>query len=435
MIEKRKKILVICYSYFPEQNPRAYRWTPILEFMSQNQYEIDVICSKYSQGKMLEKINGVNVFRTGKSIKSLFAGKNAGIKKGSNKNTCLNLKSKCLRILKIIYDRTWKKLYWPDYTCIWYFYAYSKAKTLARSNRYDAMISVSHPFNDHLIALKLKTDFPELKWIIDIGDPFCFLTELPSNNYKLYSKLNYFYEKKVFIACDKVAVTTKETKEIYADLFPESKEKIVVIPPLVPKDLIIKENNNEMGDNKIKLVFVGTLYRNIRSPEYLLKIYNSLLYTEYFPMLELHFYGNMDRCDELFEPYKNYIGSKIFIHGHVGRNIVQQAINNATILVNIGNTTFYQLPSKVVEYVNTGKPIINISKIENDSSSGFFKIYSRCLNINETEDIALESQCRRLFEFIKNPPEEVNQAEIETILRPYQLNSIVEEYGKLLNKV
>ena len=43
--------------------------------------------------------------------------------------------------------------------------------------------------------------------------------------------------------------------------------------------------------------------------------------------------------------------------------------------VNMGNTVNNQMPSKVVEYISTGKPILNLSVNEKCSTLGLMKRY------------------------------------------------------------
>lgn len=101
--------------------------------------------------------------------------------------------------------------------------------------------------------------------------------------------------------------------------------------------------------------------------------------------LELHFYGVLNDCKPCFDPYGDLLGSKIFIHGLVPRAEAVRAMQEATVLVNFGNSTAYQLPSKVVEYVMLGKPVLNVTKLDSDSSRNFFSDFAGVCNIAERE--------------------------------------------------
>lgn len=61
---------------------------------------------------------------------------------------------------------------------------------------------------------------------------------------------------------------------------------------------------------------------------------------------------------------------------------------NADILINIGNSVPVHLPSKTLEYINTGKPFVNFYKFDECPTLSYTKRYPLCLNLSEqNEDI------------------------------------------------
>ena len=115
-------------------------------------------------------------------------------------------------------------------------------------------------------------------------------------------------------------------------------------------------NKPETGDpflkgNRKKLLVVGTLYKKIRNPVFLLRLFDEILKTDTGENVELHFMGAVNECRTFFEAYQEIIGDKIILHGLCKRDDVVKAMSEADILVNISNRTCFQLPSKLVEYV------------------------------------------------------------------------------------
>src|SRR5262249_10931542 len=94
------------------------------------------------------------------------------------------------RLARALYGATVKQLLWPDYAFDWYPAARRAALALAASGRFDRLVSVSHPFTPHLVGLTVKHRQPRLRWLVDIGDPFSLLDEIPLNNPRLYRGLN-----------------------------------------------------------------------------------------------------------------------------------------------------------------------------------------------------------------------------------------------------
>jgi glycosyltransferase involved in cell wall biosynthesis len=436
------RILVISKSYYPAITPRAFRWTAISEHWANQGHSVDVLCSRSSTSLKYEVKNDVKIHRVGRkikeSLKSIFFKNNQNEKIGKNtgfqSKTFSRNRSKALNFIKWTYDYTWKKIYWPDSDCLWYFPAVSKAKQLVSKKDYDCIITVSHPFTGHLIGLTLKRGYQNIRWLVDIGDPFCFLDETPVNNSLLYKRLNYRIEGKVFEYADAVSVTTVPALEKYAQIFPESGRKISVIPPLLSPAKSNNTTNQAFSkDEKIRMVFIGTLYKTIRNPKYLLKIFEMLLDTKIGHRIELHFFGAIHDCGAVFDNYLSLLDNKIWLYGRVEKDQANKAMHEADILINIGNDTVYQLPSKVVEYAWTGKPVINIAKHPNDSSTIFFNSYSPSLNLVENSDCPDSKTIDLIVEFVTNPPVMI-KSRIETWLNQFRIEQIAASYDRRISK-
>ena len=62
-------------------------------------------------------------------------------------------------------------------------------------------------------------------------------------------------------------------------------------------------------------------------------------------------------------------------------------IRQADILVNINNSVENQLASKLIDYICTGKPILNLCKKKNCPSLQYVSKYPYCMNIFEKKEI------------------------------------------------
>ena len=437
------KVLIITPLYAPSIDPRAFRWTAISEHWVSQGHSVDVLSGWRTGLAREETRNGVRVCRVGgaitENIRSFLekAGDRPGRENGSTSVPLPSMRgippaSNLASSIKALLTKGLEKIWWPDYAWFWYRPAVRKARVLLSAREYDCLISVSNPFTGHLVGYSVHRRFPSLPWIVDLGDPFSFIEEVPRNNRKLYGDLDVRWEKKVFRAAGAVSVTTKGTKERYERAIPECAGKIFVIPPLLsgpgqepPGGRIFPE------DGKLRLVFVGTLYRAIRNPDFLLDLYGKLLETPLADRLELHIFGNINDCSECFAPFGQLLGEKIFLHGVVSRDVVFRAMREGTILVNIGNNTSYQLPSKVVEYASFGKPIVNLVKIENDSSVEFFSRYPAFLSLLDTGAAPGEDTATKLGRFIENPPL-VEPSAIKDWIEHFRVGKIAADYEELL---
>lgn len=437
-----KRAMIISASYRPLLNPRAFRWSAIAEHWGSEQRLIDVIGAWAPGLERKEILSGVRVFRTGGALVERLRSK---LRPSSRTTTvadvttaataefgAVKLKNFIKSALRWAHDLYWKNLYWPDYACLWYFPALRQAEALLKERKYDTLITVSDPFTSHLIGRTLKKRHPQLNWLVDLGDPFSFREDNATNNFDLYQQRNLRIERDVFSLADSVTVTTESTRVRYCELFPGSADKIQVIGPLASTTRESDSTDSPLkGNSNYKLVFAGTLYRHIRNPHYLLKLYEVLLSGKLGQKLELHFFGGIDDCRSYFAPYESEFGKSLYLHGLVSREVVAEALRSADLLINIGNTNSYQLPSKVVEYAALGKPLAHLSSVEQDCSDEFLSSYPLALRIDSADsadDTKIANQARQIETLLSKPKPRMTDREIQTVLAPYTINCISERY-------
>ena len=425
------RLLIITHSYSPEQTPRALRWSAIAERWAAKGHEVDVISFRGKNQPAQDRLSGVSVHRVGGWGPENLRHRAAGFDNSRPRK----FRSKMKRAVRWFYDHTWKQVWWPDYAGPWYFNAVRKARNLITGRKHDILITSSLPFTAHIVGLNIKRQFQTLPWLVDIGDPFYFLNRTPANNHTIYRRLNFNVERKVLERADAISVTNGATKDIYSGLFPESADRIRVIYPLLRDDAVVQPQRRIFAeDDHIRLLFVGSLYRQIRSPKHVLHAFSRLLQTELGKRLELHFFGRINDCQCEFEPYQQLVGKKVFMHGEVNNVTARQAMVEASFLVNIGNDTSYQLPSKVVEYGNSGKPILNFATLAADSSAAILRTHPAAYTawFGPGTDQGGD-QFTELVTFI-DQPRSIQRDLLEEWCKPFQVETIVREYELLIRE-
>lgn len=425
------KLLIISYIYAPDRSPRAYRWAAIAEHWAQQGHHVDVLSGWKNGDAPHETMGGVRVWRVGnglmEGLRGLLGQRSHGsaeiaqprAAKGNGARRML------LRFAKGLYDATWKRLYWPDYSCLWFFPARKRALELCRTEGYDAVITVSHPFTGHLVGLAIKAAFAKLRWITDIGDPFSLLHEIPLNNAALYRRLNHRAEARILEYADAVAVTVESCRSAYADAFPGSEVKTVVVPPLLSLPPVeIDASSTLLGPGQ-HLVFVGTLYKSLRNPEPLLRLFAALLRTS--ENLHLHFFGPVNDCAHCFDDYNQLLGKNLHLHGTVPRAEAAQAMAEANLLVNIGNSTAHQLPSKIVEYVSMRRPILNLVCTAGDTSIPFLAEYPAAVSVVMEPNAPQKTDVAKVLALINTPPT-IDGPSVAAFLGRYRLENIADSY-------
>lgn len=423
------RFLIVSNLYAPDRAPRAYRWTAIAEHWAAQGHEVHVVAAWKSGDEAFENLNGVRVHRVGGRLGQRLRGLLGRRPHGSGPATgTANQPARrpglALRLAKGVYDLTWKRLFWPDYSCLWYFPARKKTASLLAEGHWNALITVSHPFTGHLIGLWAKAHHPDLTWIADTGDPFSFFHEIPLNNHRLYAGLNHRAEAAVLARADRLCVTVESCRDAYAEAFPGLGRPAVIppllsLPPLPPA-------GRRLGSG-LHLVYIGTLYRAIRNPAWLLDLVAGLVRDGLD--LHLHLFGDINDCTAEVEAGAQALGARLHVHGSVPRPRVAEALAGADVLVNLGNSTPHQLPSKLVEYAAAGKPVLNLSPAVDDTSANFLARTGAALSLSTAGPID-EAARDRARTFLAAPPRP-DPAVLAALPAEYGIEAVAGAYLKL----
>ena len=218
--------------------------------------------------------------------------------------------------------------------------------------------------------------------ILYILDPIRAITD------KACPRLHRFYWKRI-LSAQRAVLTTPFIREglLREGLAKDSK----IIPVAFPKVTDQSFVRSLPEDGFCRLLFCGWLYSDIRSPEYFLKIVSRL--DERFIVT---FMGR--ECQKLTEQYEIHTRAKLITLPHQPYEVAMQAMADADVLINIGNSVPVHLPSKTLEYINSGKPIVNFYKLEDCPTLYYTRRYPLCLNLPESQP-DIDAAAKRFTQF------------------------------------
>lgn len=219
-------------------------------------------------------------------------------------------------------------------------------KAVASECGYDLLITIAVPHFTHWAFGKLyrKGIRAAKTWIADCGDPFMLAQ---SGNYRppFYFKP---MEKRWCRLCDYISVPTETS---YLGYYPEFKDKIRVIPQGFNfKDVALAEYKpNEVPT----FAFAGSFIPGRRDPRRLFEFLNGIGKPYRFII-----YGTSDknRWADLIEQSDG----KIVFEKPIPRIELLKVLSQMDFLINIGNGTNVQTPSKLIDYTLTKRPILTV---------------------------------------------------------------------------
>jgi len=430
------KILVITHWYRPLEHPRSFRWSALAEHWAAAGHEVRVVGAWFPGLAREETAAGVRVTRAGGTLVARLrrrygATTARGLPGGERGSGGGRGGGAAGALLGWANRAVWRRVWWPDYACLWYRPALAAAGRGLANDPPDAVVSVSDPFTCHLVGLGLSRRVPRARWLVDVGDPFSVQEATPPCNPLLYRGLSRRMEARVLSRADAVLLTGAGPLASYRRAFPREAGKMAIVPPLLTGDPAgVGGERTFPVDGKLRLVCVGTLYRGVRSPAGLLALFSRLVAGWPTRSPELHFFGNTAECaDELSR--SPLFGRSLFVHGPVPRERALAALRDADCLVNIGNATANQLPSKLVEYVAAGRPILNLASSPEDTSAAFLRGHPAVLALAAAGAGSLEGEAQALAAFLEHPPR-VDPDWLAEWLAAYRLPAVAARYEALL---
>jgi glycosyltransferase involved in cell wall biosynthesis len=414
------KILIVNYFYPPVIDAHSYRWEQIAKYWVKSGHHVEVITGTVHDMPVSSIESGVHVSRVG-----VFAKKKSTTYVSNRAPSPLSgVNRRILNSLRPLY----RKLYWPD--SAWHWIPSVTLEVIKRrKNDYDLVISYYPCFAAHVgVAIlrffKKKSGFT---WIADYGDPFSTSPTMQPNNYAIYDGLNKWAEKKLADMANFLVFTNDATANAYKHSL-NLNDKIFVIPHLANIEdhysIIDIPSNNE--NNIVTLCYIGGFHKKIREPSRLfniIKLLNQLDEKTYI----LKIYGPLNgfSIDEL-SPIDCI---EIQYMGPVKRDDAVGLLRNADAIVNVDNDNCIMTPSKVVECISTGCPIVNISS-DNVNYAPLQKYIELGYAITVTDEDISRKNAVDVANFIYSHRTRgvASLDSIERVLKSHSLESIANQY-------
>lgn len=282
-------------------------------------------------------------------------------------------------------------------------YAAAIAK-IVEEEAIDTIISVSMPFLSHKAVLRyLDTKSARtVKWVAYMIDAY-------SQKYGVDDPTAVKEELDVMRRADRV-VFLSVLKDSYSGApFNEYASKFAFVPlPLL--DFFSEEGENDMplfDKEKTNFVYAGTLYDDTSSLDFFAKFLRAVDCDSF----RFHFMGKLyPRNKAILEELAQECKAEIHIYGVQPFEVAQRAVEDADIVLNFGNLSPNQIPSKIYKHIVKKKPLLTFYKIDNDPSLPLLQKYPLALNIKESEASKTED-VQRFVDFVADAPQKSVSAE------------------------
>ena len=330
------KIHIVTGSFPPDINPRAFRSYELARQFAICGHDVTVSSLSYTDGYNyadLEKDLGVKIIVIPIYIQSK-------INQVKNKS-----QSKFKQLIKELFR----------YSLAGKLFLYERvvSKRLFIPKDTDLVISVSVPFLTHYSTANYRkrhsSDYVNATFVADSGDPFSTCQQ-----FKIapYFKL---LERRVLASFDYLTIPTPLAIDAYKKLIPLKKIRII------PQGFNFEIRNNfpPISKNEIPhFAYAGVFYEGIRNPVFLFD-YLSTLDSNFKFYLFLR--EKSQFTGQLLETYTDKLKDKIVVRYGLEREKLLIELRKMDFLINIGNTTTVQVPSKIIDYALVDRPYLSFN--------------------------------------------------------------------------
>lgn len=368
-----KKVLLLTDFYMPNNNANGLCMHRIGKAMQKLGYEVHVIA--YLEKGLLEEeiLDGIYVHR----VWPLFFYR---MREYYYKHTS-SWKGKFCWMTALAVRRTKKILFMPWYPLVSPLATARycrKARETANRNQICNVIAGYNPFEAAAACVSLKKKRPDWKVIAYFMDTFT-LTANAKNSKLIYNR-GRRWEEKIYQSADMITNFPIYREYFDGKLYDKYRKKMDYAD--VPIDFHELTNGTDTGagnSDGISLVYTGGLKMGEREPNYLLNLFSGM---DRAINCSLHFYGKGDA--------EEYIAGcrlrDVYTHGYVSFEELRTARENADFMVNVGSQRETILPSRLLEHIASGKPIIHINYRPDDPCVGYLKKHPCALILNVKDD-------------------------------------------------
>lgn len=362
------RILLINYYWPPSGGSAVQRWVDITSHFARLGIVADVVTIDdkiatypFVDWKIGERIDSsTTIYRTNSAELFYLYNKLIGKKdKGQQNNDPKEKPGFLNKVARLVRGN----FFLPDPRRGWNKFAFQKAVELIHAHQYDALFTAGPPQSTHLVGLKLKKHFPQIRWIADLHDYWTDNFNLKSfYRTRVAAAVDRAFEKKVLTQADVIMTHCRSSKQLLSRRVPRTAEKFIVHTMGYHGDLFADRSYKFKKQEAFVIAYTGLLLDSYK-PEGFVKALRKLVDAHKEVPIIFRLAGYV--YDGFFEQIKR---NRLDVHfeylGYVPQVQSVEVLKSSSVVLLInpkvpGNERI--VPGKVYEYLAVEKPILGIS--------------------------------------------------------------------------
>ena len=364
----KKKILIVCRAFYPENTPRAFRATELAKEFALQGHEVTVLTPKE------DKFHLAFESEHKLTIRNLGTPRWKSPDFGSSKIGYF--------LTRVFYRLLSLSMEFPDIELM-----FLTAKALRKERDYDLLISIAVPYPIHWGVAKAwkKNQRIAKTWVADCGDPYVGCTTDSFRKWFYWGWVEKWFMRKA----DYITIPVESARTAY---FPEFHSKIKIISQGFKMDT---PTDKTFTPNSIPtFAYAGGFIPGIRDPRAFLD-YLCTLNDDF----RFYIYTNNR---PLVESYQSELKDKLIVSDFIPRTELLQKLSGMDFLVNFDNNTGTAVPSKLIDYVIMDRPVLNIMREpDTDNIQRFMKgDYTGKMILPDIDQYRIENVCNAFLSLL-----------------------------------
>lgn len=266
---------------------------------------------------------------------------------------------------------------------------YKLIQTLHKEQSFDIVVPIYTQIDTIIAANLLKHKYPNVKVVPYMLDSLAAGYGPKQFSKEWIEKRGLKWEEKIFKNVDHI-VMMKSSEDFYMryqELPYMNKVSFLDIP------LFVCNGKKAISYNEVPVIsYVGSIPVHIRNPKYFLDVFKALNNTK----IKLQIIGP-STCESLIQQYL-ISDDRIERIERVPHSKALEIIEKSDFLLNLGNNLTTMMPSKIFEYISTGKPIISTAPILDEPCIKYLEKYGNACILYENDSIEISS--KKMLNFI-----------------------------------
>jgi hypothetical protein len=366
-MKESKKILLVSSAFYPELSPRSFRATELAKEFTRLGHEVVVI----SQHRDHDYTGFLREFPV--VLKMWSKPRFPRVPEFKRKPFSI-LTRVASRILQVLFEYPFIEE------------MFKVNRMLRKEAGYDLMISFAVPYPVHWgVAKARRPKRPVSKtWVADCGDPYM------GDVLDSFRKPFYFgvLEKRFCRRADYISIPVESARPAY---YPEFHHKIRVIPQGFDFEL---QHRPEVSNPVKEFAYAGGFLHGIRDPGALMRALVSCKVP-----FKFHVFTNQP---EIIREYQEALNGKLNISGYIEREKLLEILSAMDFLINFDNNTTLNVPSKLIDYALTSRPVLNIGRdfSEPDLMAFLDGDYSKRMPLPDPKQYHIRNVTQRFLDLI-----------------------------------